>query len=244
MKINNKYPVIMRDVYSYDLSACHYNIMKKLGYNLSGVDETNKQERNIYIGKLMKNNPDLTSKLRETTRSIIDEYLLRNNVKEDELILRQYDGFITKRTLLYRNLQSLPLDLRSQFVIFICSIERNKYLAMDTHTKEITVKGVSHKYSELDSIYRQICEIRYSNKERIFSQLHRIKISFYTSPNGKLFGIPAHNGKFKVILKEYGEMEVSENVLKIIDTNDIDKDFYFKHYIEPFTKSIVFENVR
>lgn len=244
MKINSKYPVIMRDVYSYDLSACHYNIMKKLGYDLSGVDENNKQERNIHIGKLMKNNPDLTSKLRETTRSIIDEYLLRNNIKEDDLILRQYDGFITKKNLPYRNLQTLPLDLRAQFVIFICSIDRNKYLAMDTHTKEITVKGVAHKYKSLDQIYRKICEIRYVNKERIFSQLHRTKISFYTSQDGNLFGIPLPNGKFKVLLKEYGEMEVSENVLKIIDTNDIDKDFYFKHYIEPFTKSIVFENVR
>jgi hypothetical protein len=245
MKINDKYPLVIRDVYSYDLSACHYNIMKKLGYDLSGVDENNKLERNIHIGKLMKKNPELTSKLRETTKAIIDEYLLTNNINENDLVIRQYDGFMTKAVnLRERNLHALPLDFRAQFDIFICSVERNKYLAMEAHTQNVTVKGVALKYEQLDVIYKDICMIRYANKVSIFRQLQKIKDKFLSSKNGLLFGIPTKAGKFKVILREYGEMEISESVLKLIDTDDVDKEFYFKHYLEPFTKSIVFENVR
>jgi hypothetical protein len=244
MKINEKYPLIMKDVYSFDLRSCHYNIMKHLGYNLSGIDEHNKVERNIAIGKMMKKNIDLTNKLRETTRSIIDEYLLINNVADNDLILRQYDGFITKRNVQNRTLHSIPLDFRSNFEIFICSINRNSYIAKDSNTKEITIKGVSYNYSGLKTIYQQLCDLNYANKERLFSQLHRLKIGFYNSEDSSLFGIPLSNGKYKILLKEYGEMEISESILKLIDTSDIDKTFYFKTYFEPFTKSIVFENVR
>lgn len=245
MKINDKYPLIIRDVYSYDLKACHYNIMKQLGYDLGGIDQTNKTERNIYIGKLMRKNPELTSKLRETTKAIIDEYIFKNNLKESDLILRQYDGFMVKAiNLRYRDLHSLPLDFRSNFEIFICSIDRGKYLALETNTKEVTVKGVAFKYEQLDMLYKEICKIQYANKVTIFRQLQKIKNRFFSSKSGLMFGIPLSNGKFKVILKGYGEMEVSESVLKLIDTDDVDKDFYFKHYLEPFTKSIVFENVR
>ena len=59
-----------------------------------------------------------------------------------------------------------------------------------------------------------------------------------------LFGIPTKSGKTNVFLKGYGELEISETTLKIMDTGDIDKERYFQFYIQPFTKSIVFEFVR
>jgi hypothetical protein len=65
-----------------------------------------------------------------------------------------------------------------------------------------------------------------------------------TTNNARMFGIPLKNGKVNIFLKGYGEMEISPQTLKIIDTGDIDKERYFKFYIEPFTKSIVIEFVR
>ena len=71
-----------------------------------------------------------------------------------------------------------------------------------------------------------------------------IKDKFLSSTDPVLFGIPLKDNKINIFLKGYGEMEVSKQTLKIIDTDDIDKDRYFKFYIEPFTKSIVTEFVR
>ena len=86
MNINPDAKLILRDVYLYDIEACHYTIMTKLGLDLTGVNRENKLERNIAIGKMMRKNPKLTSILRSTTRSIIDEYILRNGIKEENIL--------------------------------------------------------------------------------------------------------------------------------------------------------------
>ena len=243
MNINKNVKLILRDVYLYDIEACHYTIMTKLGMDLSGVDRDNKLERNIQIGKMMRKNPKLTSILRNTTRSIIDEYILRNNIKDDDIIIRQYDGIIITTTLTETDIQHVPLNIRKHFQIFISSIDRKKYIAFDSGYNT-TIKGVAFRYDAIDNIYEQICRINYANKDSVFRNLQKIKDNFMNSNDAKLFGIPLKNGKVNIFLRGYGEMEVSPQTLKIMDINDIDKDRYFKFYIEPFTKSIVTEFVR
>jgi len=243
MNINENAKLVLRDVYLYDIEACHYTIMTKLGMDLTGVDRDDKLARNIHIGKMMRKNPKLTSILRNTTRSIIDEYISRNNIQESDIILRQYDGIITTKTLRETNVQHIPLNIRQHFQIFISSFDRKKYIAFDSRN-ETTIKGVAFRYDAMDKIYEQICRINYANKDSIFRTLQRIKDKFMTSHNARMFGIPGKNGKVNIFLKGYGEMEISPHTLKIIDTDDIDKERYFKFYIEPFTKSIVIEFVR
>jgi len=243
MKINKNVKLVLRDVYLYDIEACHYTIMKKLGLDLTGIDKANKLERNIQIGKLMSKNPRLTSTLRNTTRSVIDEYILRNNLEDDDIILRQYDGILITKTLKETNIHPIPLNIRKHYQIFISSIDRTKYLAFD-NSQQTIIKGVPFRYPEIDNIYKQICKINYASKESIFRNLQKIKDKFMTSKNPKMFGIPSKNDLYNIFLKIYGEIEISKQTLKIIDTNDIDKERYFKFYFEPFTKSIVVEFVR
>jgi len=243
MNINENVKLILRDVYLYDIEACHYTIMTKLGMDLTGVDRNDKVERNIAIGKMMRKNPKLTSILRSTTRSIIDEYIMRNNIEENDIILRQYDGIIITKTLKETNVQHVPLNIRQHFQIFISSIDRKKYIAFDSQ-HQTTIKGIAFRYDAMDKIYEQICRINYANKDSIFRNLQRIKDKLMTTNNARTFGIPLKNGKVNIFLKGFGEMEISPQTLKIIDTDDIDKERYFKYYIEPFTKSIVIEFVR
>lgn len=243
MNINPNTKLVLRDVYLYDIEACHYTIMNMLGLDLGGVDAKNKIERNIQIGKMMRKNPKLTSLLRNTTRSVIDEYLTRNNIKEKDIILRQYDGLILKKGFTETNIHHIPLGVRKWFLIFIISIDRKKYIAYDSDNK-VSIKGIPFRYNEIDQIYEQICKINYANKDSIFRNLQKIKDKFMQSSNPKLFGIPLSNGKINIFLKGYGEMEISPRTLKVIDTDDIDKERYFKLYVEPFTKSIVIEFVR
>ena len=61
MNINENLKLVLRDVYLFDIEACHYTIMTKLGIEMPGIDRDNKLERNIYIGKMMSRNPNLTS---------------------------------------------------------------------------------------------------------------------------------------------------------------------------------------
>lgn len=243
MKINTIYRLFLRDVYSYDISACHYNILKKHNINISHLDKDNKKERNIQIGKMMRDNPRITSLLRNTTNSLIDEYIMVNEIKDNEIILRQYDGIITTKVLFTTDLNNMPLDYRHHFEVFISSFDKKMYIARASNF-DIIIKGVPFRYKQMDKIYEQLCKINYANKTSIFKSLHKIKDRFMKEDNPNLFGIPINDKKVNIFLKEYGEIEVSKSALKIIDINDIDRDRYFKFYIEPFTKSITTEFVR
>jgi len=214
-----------------------------LGYDMSKIGYDDKFERNKQIGQMMRDNPRLTSLLRNKTKTIIDEYILENNVSEDEIVIRQYDGLLLTRGLRERNINEIPLDLRRSFEIFIMSFDRTKYIARDS-TGKTSIKGVSFRYPEIDMLYEKICKINFSNKSAIFKMLHKIKTDFLYSDNPFLFGVPLKNGKVNINLKGYGEMEISKPTLKIMDTDDIDKQKYFDFYITPFTKSIVVEYVR
>jgi hypothetical protein len=243
MKINPNLNLILRDLYLYDIEACHYNIMKQLGLDISELNENDKTERNIKIGQMMRKNPRLTSVLRNTTSSIIDEYIRRNKIQDDEIVIRQYDGMILTRGLNETHVGNIPLNRRKFYRIFIASIDRSKYISLD-YTGKVSIKGVPYRYSHIDSIYEKICKLNFGKKGAIFRGLQIIKDNFLNSNDSKLFGVPLKNGKFNVFLKRYGEMHVSEQTLKIMDTDDIDKQRYFDFYIIPFTKSIVYEYVR
>ena len=211
---------------------------------MSGIEQENKIERNVQIGKMMRKNPKLTSLLRNTTRSIIDEYIRVNEIMEDNIVIRQYDGILlNKKRLRITDLKGIPLNIRKEFLVFISSIDRKKYIGLDTEIKT-SIKGVPYRYDEMDKIYQAICKVNYTNKESVFRQLQKIKDHIMTTNNAKLFGIPVGNDRFNIFLKGYGQIEITKSTLKIIDCDDIDRDKYFNFYIVPFTKSIVVDFVK
>ena len=243
MKLNPNLPFIMKDVLIYDIEACHYTILKNKGYDLSHIDPEDKLGRNIMIGQMMRDNPRITSLLRNTTESIINDYININNVKDNEIVIRQYDGLLLTRQLHVTNIGHIPLGLRQVLRTFICSIDRKSYIAIDGNN-EVKVKGVAFHYKAMDEIYKKLCLMIDVNKNSLFTHLQRLKDDFFKTENPELFGIPIKDGKFNIFLLGYGELEVSQSTLKIMDTDDVDREKYFEFYIEPFTKSIVYENVR
>lgn len=244
MDINKNLKLILRDVNVYDIESCHYTILNNLGFDLTGIDPTDKLGRNIKIGQMMRDNARITTLLRTTTESIINDYINANNVQDDEIVIRQYDGMLLTRTLANTNVGPIPLERRKTFQIFITSIDRRKYIALDNNL-EISIKGIPYRYEAMDEIYKTLCKIVFdSSKGVMFSRLQKIRDKIFTSEDTKLFGIPTKNGKYIIFLKGYGEIQISKSTLRIMDTEDIDRERYFKFYIEPFTKSIVLENVR
>jgi hypothetical protein len=243
MKLNSNLKLILNDVHVYDIEACHYQILNNLGFDLSGIDPNDKLGRNIQIGKMMKENERITSLLRTTTESIINDYILKNKIKDDEIVIRQYDGMLLTRLLENTNIGHIPLKRRRTFTKFISSIDRKKYIAIDNNF-EVSIKGVSNRYKYIDKIYEKLCKIVELNKNSLFTHLQKIRDEILNSKDTNIFAIPKSNKKFIIFLKGYGELEVSKSTLKIMDPDDIDREKYFKYYIEPFTKSIVFELMR
>ena len=238
MDIDKSCKLFLKDVFLYDISACHYTIIKRLNYNISNIPD-GKFERNKYIGILMRENPRLTSALRSITESVIDEYIAVNNVKDDELILRQYDGIITTRPL-YKTDLSIPIDFRNSLRYLIISSHRKWYVAVDAN-EEVLIKGIPHRYEEMDDIYKRLLNMNYLSNSDIFKNLQKIKDEVLSSEDASLYCIPVDGDKCNVFLKEYGEVGISKGMIRILDTSDIDRQRYFDFYIRPFTESICIE---
>jgi hypothetical protein len=239
MNINKFCRLFLNNVYSYDISSCHYNILKSLNYDVSNIEKNDKLKRNIQIGKLMRGNPQLTNTVRSITESLIDEYILRNKLLKDDIIIRQYDGFMSIKPLKQTTDQYLPIDLQSIFSVFIISLDRTKFIATDGY--KISIKGISNRYSEIDNIFKKILFINYANKNSVFVSLQNIKDEILNSQNPRLYCIPSGEGTYNIFLKEYGQFEISETLINILDVSDIDKERYFNHYFKTFFDSITIE---
>lgn len=238
MDFNKSCRLMLKDVYHYDISSCHYQIIQRLGYDVSNIEKDNKLKRNTQIGLMMRDNPKLTSVIRSITDSTISDYLLRNQVTEDELILRQYDGIIVTK-LLHETKLHLPLDFRTCFQVMLISIDRKMYISYDGN--KISIKGVPYRYPQIDNIYEKIIKTNFGSKYNVFKMLQEIKEEITIYGKTQLYTIPILNNNYNVFLKYYGQTQISKSMIRIMDSNDIDRDRYYDFYIKPFAKSLVVE---
>ncbi len=240
MKINSQ-KFFLTDIYSYDISMCHYNILKSFGYDLSKIDKDDKLKRNIQIGKLMGQNKIISNILRETTNNMISEYIKRNELKNNNIILKQYDGFLSNKLLKNKDFY-LPLELRNVFSKMIISIDKNKFIAL-TNKNELIIKGIANTYEKLNEIYRKLLEINYISKTEIFKGIENIKEFIYKNNDISLFCIPYDDLHYRMFFYEYGEIKINKNSINLIDSNDIEKSKYLDIYLYDFIKGLVIDFV-
>jgi hypothetical protein len=238
MDINRTCSLVLKDVYSYDIPSCHYIIMKKMGFDMSKIPADDKLERNTQIGLMMRENPKITSMLRTITNSTISEYLTRNEISEDELILRAYDGVITTKAMYETTTQYVPIALREMFEILIISSDRQKYIGRSHRT---VIKGISHRYDRMDEMFTKLVTINFASKKDIFETLQKIRDNVVEGNDIDLYCIPVKKDKFNIFLMGYGETEISKGIANLIEVDDIDKERYYDFYLRSFCESITLE---
>lgn len=234
----------IRNLFSYDISACHYNILSKMGIDVSKFPLNDKELRNIEIGKFLKNNPVITKILRKNVESIISSFILINKIDKEEIILRQYDGIIISKFIRNQNELSSMIELRDIFDFMIISIDRKSYIARSENKKSI-IKGVRYRYNYIDDILSKILSLNFFERGILFDGMEKIRLELINSNNVDDFLIPestiSSERKFTLFLKNIGELEISDNFKNYIDVSDIDKKFYFNFYIKPFFDSLLIE---
>ncbi len=238
MDINKSCSLVLKDVYLYDIPSCHYVIMEKMGFDMSCVPKDDKLERNKQIGLMMRENPKITSMLRNITESTISEYLTRNDIGEDELILRAYDGVITTKMMTETTTQYVPIALRGMFDTLIISSDRQRYIGWSGKT---VIKGISHRYDRMDQMFTKLVKINFAKKRHIFESLQKIRDQVVEGTDIYMYCIPVKENKFNIFLKEYGETEISKGIANMLDVSDIDKERYYDFYLRSFCESITLE---
>lgn len=235
MEISKTCSLVLTTLFSYDFSACAYNILKSIGWDLNNINFENKDERNIKIGLLQRDNPRLATFLLDSITNLVNHYFTTNDIREKNLIVRARDGFIIDKTMSIID-NTMPIELRSIISKMIISTDRKKYLAV--HNDGIVeVKGIRNRTMDV-SFYNLFKNLEFSTKRSLLIGLERMRQTILNSDNILWFTIK-DNDNYNVPIIGSGILRVNKSSLQLIDTDEIDKYFLWEEYIWPFARSIL-----
>jgi hypothetical protein len=190
----------------------------------------------------MRDNESIKTRLRATTDRIITDYINFNELTEEDIIIRQYDGLITTKRLLETEKSVLPLEQQNRYDIVLISIERGKYIAFDNLKNKVKIKGVPNLYDGIKKYYKMLIKIvDIEKKSRVLSNLDTFKTTFENEKDLNVFAIPANEDEVEMIFKSFGQIKVKKNTLYYMDDEEIDKSFYYDFYLHSFVQSVVLE---
>ena len=232
MKINHNCDLVLSDLYYYDIRSCYYQLAKSVYFDLGGIDENDKEARNIALGKKQIDNENFSTFLRDTSEGLVEYYLSDNNIQQDEIIVIQTDGCVLTRMLRESEFEIKP-DLQEHITLMIITPDRRKFLHVSD--KGVTVRGLPNRYKELDKVFERFKKLNVYNKKILFKQLNQIKEFVIDQDNPELYIITKGDKKL-VITKKHGVMEVGKRVS--IDVSRIDTQKYFEVYFKEFLDSI------
>ena len=234
MKINNKCPLILNHLYFYDFKSCYPTLLKNIGYEFESNLE-NKEQRNIELGLLQKENKQVYEFLSNSADSLITYYLEENNVSDNNIILVQKDGFIIKEEI-KNSSDFMKLDLREIIDTMIITPDRKKYIWWNEN--KLDVKGVVNFYEGLLVVYKLFKNMTFYNKKMLFKQMDYIKKYMFEQTNKEFFVIDKDG--IKIIQTNKGPMKI--NSLDSFSIDNVNKEKYFKHYFKEFLDSIYLTN--
>jgi hypothetical protein len=210
-------------------------ILDSIDWDVSELEKMNKRDRNIQIGKIQINNPDLSSYLISNINSLIQFYVSENSLTDSDIIVTQRDGFISTK-LLEKTEDFLELDLRSYIDFIVLTPDRKKY--MTCGTDGVTVKGVKGKYHNLDLVYEKFRKLNFYDRKTLFAQLNNIQKLVLDNPNPEFYMVDV-DGKNAIQTKKHGTILVANSSL--VDVKAVDTNKYFNHFFREFFESIFLE---
>lgn len=230
----NIHEFISENLYEYDITACHYNILKSIGYDVSNINYDDKKQRNIQIGLLQRDNPSIAMLLESKANNILDIYLKENNILNTDVLWRQKDGFIIRKPLINTNI-TIPIDFRGNISKLIYSMNKKKMLILYSDNT-YTTKGFSNKPYDTE-FYKLFSKLNYSNKKILSSNMEQLRQYIMNSNNINWFVYPIEN-KLLVPMKE-GMIKVDRGFINSIDITDIDRKYLWDFFIWPFAQTIL-----
>jgi hypothetical protein len=235
--INQNCCLVQRDLYYYDIVSAFPTIMQNNNYDFGDVDLSNKEERNIFIGKQQATNTNLSKYLNESIKDLTDFYLQYNEIDDEDVIFRQKDGFILKKTL-SNNDMYIEMKLRHMLSLLIIDTSRTMMIYFDENN-QLYMNGIRYQYDKLSDIYNRFLELDFYNKSTLCLQLQSIKNSVINSDDKLLFGINGDDVQYTFILKNGKSIRTYDP--DFVNIEDIDKNKYFNFYFKPFMDSIFME---
>jgi hypothetical protein len=235
--ISKECPLVLKQLYEYDVVACHYNILKGLNWDVSNIPIDDKLERNITIGKLQAQYPQLKSYLKTLTNGVLDHYIRKNNIEQKDIIVREKDGIITQVPMNIND-DTILLDFKHTISKLIIAPNRKTYLKI-TDEGKYEIKGMANKPVDC-SFYDLLTKLNFTDKNKLIIGLEKLRTLYLKSNKIEWFLIKIPAG-YKIKLKGNNELIINSLNIKYLDVDELDKEEFWKTYVWPFVESILID---
>jgi hypothetical protein len=229
----------MRDLYYYDIVSAFPTIMQNQNFNFGDLDLSNKEARNIFIGKKQIQNKNLSIFLNESVKNLTDFYLSINEINDDDVVYRQKDGFIITKPLV-KNDMYIEMTLRHTLPILFIDTSKT-LICYINESNEIEVKGIRNYYDKLMDVYKRFFDLNFYDVSVLTRQLQIIKDDFVNSKDKLMFGINGDDIQYTFILKNGKKIRTFDP--DFVELNEIDRYKYFDYYFKPFMDAIFMEAI-
>lgn len=230
--------MIYTNIFEYDIKSAHPTILNKMNYPFKPdwYKLENKLDKNIYIGKLFRDDLALRIKVNSYVESLIFNFMYESNHLND-IIMVLYDASFTKQYIEddiisnYKKESSL-IRLKNKFDIFLIIDKRSRKF-MGFNKSKCVLKGFTKSKGIEDFLYNNLyMEIVNVHPKPMGLIMEQLKYNFMNSPNMDIFILQKHNKEFIIIDNE--EVEYYNQTI-----NMVDKLYYLNHIINPIINTMI-----
>lgn len=157
--LNKDIPCLINTtIREYDMKAGGYSILKKYGVlsekEIQYLDNCDKLKRNIYLGNLLKNKPELSELQMQgfiEARQLFFEY---NQINENNILAIKKDAiFIIKDIMHVTEFDGYKFQLANTYNSYYLLNDNTIELYYKTKTNEIDIKGINNEKLKLHENY-------------------------------------------------------------------------------------------
>lgn len=234
--------MIYTNIFEYDIKSAHPTILTKLRYPFEDdwYKLNDKLQRNIYIGKLFRDNLPLRIKVNSYVESTIFDFMYEaNNIKDVIMVL--YDALFTKQYIeediikYYEKNNGILIRLKNKFDLFIIINKRSRKF-IGFNKDKCVLKGFTKSKGIEQFLHKNLYQELF-DEIPLGLILEKLQEKFMNSNDINLFILEKNNKEYVIINDE--EIEYQNH-----NINDIDKLYYLNHIIKPIIDTIVISTIQ
>lgn len=213
---------VYTNLYEYDVKSCFYNILKKINYDgIDKLENYEKLKRNIAIGIMQKNNPRLGKYLNRVSKNLIDCYIKENNLKNENIILRNKDGIITDTLL-----NNINIGIELSYRGFILKAIRGKDGNFLLYYDDYTVRIMGMKPFVNDIFLKKFINIPEDNKKQYLNKLNDLRYEILKECDDKdCYTMVGKNDTIIIPTKDNTFINLNKSFYEKVSLNTIDRNF-------------------
>ena len=236
---NNNISFYNGSVFEYDIKNAYPSLLKQANFDFVDkslyedinceIDESNKRDILIKIGKEIKHNPIISDYLNSNLRHYLKMFQIDNNIDEKEIISIKKDALFVTTICNHLDYDILNFRIKNRYSLFfydyISGFEY--YISLEKGKYSYSIKGLGKEYDI--NVYNQICKIIYLTLINSDLSLARSIQSMFMNKDPKCIEFLPEKVYYKDFLYlNKSELDLTEDY-KYIDF----KSVYFTYYHNP-----------